>query len=290
MSTHTEDGRERDISDPGHPGQDAPGTVRRGVLAAVTAALALGLMGACGGGEHSDAKEAGGEARATPPPASASSAASSSAGSSPAASSVAATPRPGLTGIGASDGKVLTQGELDRAILVDGDVPGFTSGPMDAPPPRGETADRSECLPLTAVLNGKPEPLGKAVAYRRLVGPDNDRPAVSEFLTTHGVRDASTLLNRLRAAVTACADGFTASGGDGPSKYTGVKPLSPVKAGDDALAYQLTGDFEGDPVPLVFHLVRVGGTVATFYTANFENGATPPMPPALLAAQATKLT
>ncbi|MEV4972603.1 hypothetical protein [Streptomyces scopuliridis] len=251
-------------------------------LAAVTAALALGLIGACGGGEQSDAKEAGSEAPATPPPA------PSSATPSPAAPSLAATPRPGLTGIGASDGKVLTQSELDRAVLADDDVSGFTSGPMDAPPPRGETADRSECLPLTAVLNGKPEPLGKAVAYRQLVGPENDRPAVSEFLTTHGVQDASTLLNRLRAAVTACADGFTASGG--PSKYTGVKPLSPVKAGDDALAYQLTGDFEGDPVPLVFHLVRVGGTVATFYTANFENGATPQVPPALLTAQATKLT
>ncbi|MFD7116024.1 hypothetical protein ACFWAA_03040 [Streptomyces sp. NPDC059922] len=272
MSTRTEGGHE----------QDMPGTVRRVCLAAVTAALSLGLMGACGGGERTGAKEAGGEAPATSRP--------SSAAPSSAAPSLAATPRPDLTGIGASGGKALTQGELNRAILADGDVPGFRSGPMDAPPPGGETADRSECLPLTAVLNGKPEPLGKAVAYRQLVGPDNDRPAVSEFLTTHGVRDASTLLNRLRAAVTACADGFTASGGDGPSTYTGVKRLSTVKAGDDALAFQLTGDFEGDPVPLVFHLVRVGGTVATFYTANFENGATPRMPPALLAAQATKLT
>ncbi|MFD7092976.1 hypothetical protein ACFV94_34985 [Streptomyces sp. NPDC059896] len=272
MSTRTEGGHE----------QDMPGTVRRVCLAAVTAALSLGLMGACGGGERTGAKEAGGEAPATSRP--------SSAAPSSAAPSLAATPRPDLTGIGASGGKALTQGELNRAILTDGDVPGFRAGPMDAPPPGGETADRSECLPLTAVLNGKPEPLGKAVAYRQLVGPDNDRPAVSEFLTTHGVRDASTLLNRLRAAVTACADGFTASGGDGPSTYTGVKRLSTVKAGDDALAYQLTGDFEGDPVPLVFHLVRVGGTVATFYTANFENGATPRMPPALLAAQATKLT
>ncbi|MFJ6184740.1 hypothetical protein [Streptomyces sp. NPDC092295] len=292
MSTRTE----------GRPEEDTPGTARRVCLAAVTAALSLGLMGACGGGERSDAKEAGNEAPATPRASSsgASSSGASSTGSSSSAPSssapssaapgLAATPRPDLTGIGASGGKALTQGELDRAILADGDVPGFRSGPMDAPPPRGENADRSECLPLTAVLNGKPEPLGKAVAYRQLVGPDNDRPAVSEFLTTHGVQDASTLLNRLRAAVTACADGFTASGGDGPSTYTGVKRLSTVKAGDDALAYQLTGDFEGDPVPLVFHLVRVGGTVATFYTANFENGATPLMPPALLAAQATKLT
>ncbi|MFJ2670547.1 hypothetical protein [Streptomyces sp. NPDC087525] len=282
MSTRTE----------GRPEEDTPGTARRVCLAAVTAALSLGLMGACGGGERSDAKEAGNEAPATPRASSSGSSSSAPSSSAPssAAPVLAATPRPDLTGIGASGGKALTQGELDRAILADGDVPGFRSGPMDAPPPRGENADRSECLPLTAVLNGKPEPLGKAVAYRQLVGPDNDRPAVSEFLTTHGVRDASTLLNRLRAAVTACADGFTASGGDGPSTYTGVKRLSTVKAGDDALAYQLTGDFEGDPVPLVFHLVRVGGTVATFYTANFENGATPLMPPALLAAQATKLT
>lgn len=265
-----------------------PGTARRVTLAAVTAALALGLMGACGGGERSDGKKAGSEAPSAP--------ATPTTGG-PGGAPVGETqprrspePRPDLTGIGASGGKVLTQGELDRAILADGDVPGFKAGPMDAPPPGGETADKTECRPLTAVLNGKPEPLGKAVAYRQLVGPENDRPAISEFLTTHGVRDASTLLNRLRAAVTACADGFTASGGDGPSTYTGVKKLSTDKAGDDALAYQLTGDFEGDPVPLVFHVVRVGGTVATFYTANFENGATPPMPAALLAAQATKLT
>ncbi|MFE4370155.1 hypothetical protein ACFRMN_18320 [Streptomyces sp. NPDC056835] len=61
MSTRTEGNQEQDI----------PGTARRVVLAAVTAALALGLMGAYGGGEHSDAKEVGGEAPApaTPRPA-----------------------------------------------------------------------------------------------------------------------------------------------------------------------------------------------------------------------------
>nr|WSZ98134.1 hypothetical protein OH820_22905 [Streptomyces sp. NBC_00857] len=69
-----------------------------------------------------------------------------------------------------------------------------------------------------------------------------------------------------------------------------MKRLDAVKTGDDALAYQLTGEFEGDPVPLVFHVVRVGGTVATFYTANFENAKTPRMPPELLLAQAAKLT
>lgn len=259
-----------------------PGMSRRVVLAATAAALALGLTGACGG-EGAPEKDDGPKAPAT--------ATDPATDPAPAAGkpSREPTPRPGLTGIGASDGRVLGQGELDRAVLTTGDVSGFTAEPMDGPPPQGETAEKAECRPLTAVINGRPEPLAKAVAYRQLADPEERGPAVSEFLTAHGEQGATALLSRLRTAVTACADGFTATGGDGPSTYTGVKPLPPVKAGDDALAYQVTGDFEGEPVPLVFHLVRVGGTVATFYTANFEDGRTPNLPPALLAAQVTKL-
>nr|WSZ98133.1 hypothetical protein OH820_22900 [Streptomyces sp. NBC_00857] len=198
-------------------------------LAAVVAALALGLTGACGGGDQADGDRGNGnpsegdrsegersegersdgdrtkkEADAKPP-----AMASATPRSRP-------TPRPDPTGIGAADGKVLSQGELDRAVLADGDVPGFTVRPMDGPPAGGESADVADCVPLTAVINGKPEPLGKAVAYRQIVGPEDDRPAVSEFLTTHGTQGARNLLSRLRTAATACADGFTASGGGSP--------------------------------------------------------------------------
>ncbi|WP_066953228.1 hypothetical protein [Streptomyces lushanensis] len=258
---------------------------RRVVLAATAAALALGLTGACGGAERNDGgaskKSAGAQAHAT---------ATTTAPMAPTGEpSPAPTPRPGLTGVGASDGRVLGQDGLDRAVLADGDVSGFTVEQMAAPPPRGESAEQAECLPLTAVLNGRPEPRAKAVAYRQLAGARNSRPAVSEILTAHGAQAAGTVLSRLRTAVTACADGFTATGGDSPSKYTGVRPLPAVEAGDDALAYQVTGDFEGRPVPLVFHVVRVGGTVATFYTANLEGPSTPRMPAALLQAQVSKL-
>ncbi|WP_405984933.1 hypothetical protein [Streptomyces sp. NBC_00872] len=262
---------------------DMPVMSRRVILAATAAALALGLTGACGGGKQSDGETSRKDADAK-------AAATATAPATPTGEpSEEPSPRPGLTGIGASDGRVLGQDELDRAVLTEGDVSGFTVERMAAPPPQGETAGKAECLPLTAVINGKPEPLGKAVAYRQLVGSRNGRPAVSEFLTAHGGQGAGTVLSRLRTAVTACADGFTATGGDSPSKYTGVKLLPPVEVGDDALAYQVTGDFEGEPVPLVFHVVRVGGTVATFYTANLEDARTPRMPAALLQAQATKL-
>ncbi|MFD8967296.1 hypothetical protein ACFV0C_20265 [Streptomyces sp. NPDC059568] len=263
-----------------------PDMSRRVILAATAAALALGLTGACGGGEQSDGgtSKKGADAKAH-----ATATATDPAATPTGEPSQAPKPRPGLTGIGASDGRVLGQDELDRAVLTNGDVSGFTVERMAGPPPQGETAEKTECLPLTAVLNGKPEPLGKAVAYRQLAGAQNSRPAVSEFLTAHGAQAAGTVLSRLRTAITACADGFTATGGDSPSKYTGVKLLPSVEVGDDALAYQVTGDFEGEPVPLVFHVVRVGGTVATFYTANLEGARTPQMPAALLQAQASKL-
>ncbi|AXG80025.1 hypothetical protein [Streptomyces paludis] len=255
----------------------------RAVASAVAVVLALGLAGACGGGTETKRDSAPTTQERSSPPANAESAES--------AKSAEALPPPALTGIGASDGRVLDQRALDAAVLADGDVPGFRVAPMDAPPPGGESADTAACAPLTAVIGGRPEPRAKAVAYRQLTGPDNGSPAVSEFLTAHGTKDATALVRGLRAAVESCAGGFTAKGGDdGPSTYTAVKRLRVPEVGDDTLAYQVTGDFGGTPVPLVFQVVRVGGTVATFYTANLDGAATPELPEALPAAQAAKLT
>lgn len=69
-----------------------------------------------------------------------------------------------------------------------------------------------------------------------------------------------------------------------------MKALPVAEVGDDAFAYQVTGDFEGDPVPLVFQVVRCGGTLATYYTANLEGPATPQIPQILLTAQVAKLS
>ncbi|MDX3851663.1 hypothetical protein [Streptomyces sp. AK02-01A] len=250
------------------------GMAQRITFAATAAALTLGLVGACGGAERT-----GGRATADRP-------AKEAGADGPARRS----PQPAVTGAGGAGGRVLSRAELDRAVLAAGDVAEFTVAPADAPPPGGESADRPECAALVAVINGRPEPLAKAAVYRQLIGAENGRPAVFEFLTAHGTQNAAVLFSRLRAAVTACEDGFTGAGGDSTSKYSAVKRLSAPEAGDDTLAYQVTGDFDGDPVPLVFHLLRVGGTVATFYTANLENATTPRIPDALLTAQAAKLS
>ncbi|MET9428889.1 hypothetical protein [Streptomyces sp. NPDC003036] len=246
---------------------------------AVAAALAAVVLAACGPDDPKKPTSTGSGTSGSPAP-------------NP-APTAPATPAPGTSAPAAGNPgtrRPLTAAELDRAILATADVPGYTVGPMDPPPAQGETPAKEACAPLTSLLNGKPEPAAQASAYRQITGANPEsRPAVSVFLTTHGDQGAATVLNRLRAAVTACRDGFTTTGPTGPSTYRSVRALPPVKAGDDGLAYQLTADFEGDPVPLVFHVVRSGATVATFYTANLEGPKTPEVPAALITAQAAKL-
>ncbi|WP_329382331.1 hypothetical protein [Streptomyces sp. NBC_01716] len=262
------------------------GTARRTGTVAALAALVLGVTTACGGDAADERKpdaSASGTAEARDPKD------PGQVSEPPALEDQPKTVNPEVKGVGAGGGKELTKAELDAAVLATGDVPTFKSGPMDGPPEQGESADKPDCAPLTAMINGKPEPEPSAVIYRQLVGAKTGRPAISEFLATHGTQDATTLFNRLSGAVKNCEDGFKGTGAGSTSTYAAVKRLDVPRAGDDTLAYQVTGEFEGDPVPMVFQVVRVGGTVATFYTANFEGTTTPEIPSILLATQAVKL-
>ncbi|TQK52166.1 hypothetical protein FBY35_2593 [Streptomyces sp. SLBN-118] len=245
---------------------------RRTAVAAAALALAVGLTAGCGGEDDTAAQQQPKKENAPATP-----------------TTRAPTPHAPAPPSATTSQKDLSGAELEQAILARGDAPGFNVGPLGTPPSPGESADKPECAPLTAVINGKPEPLAHASAYRLLTGAKDGRPSVSEFLTAHGAQGAATVLSRLRTAVEACKGGFAASGGEGPSTYRSVKALPVAKVGDDAFAYQVTGDFEGDPVPLVFAVVRSGGTLATYYTANLEGPTTPRIPPVLLTAQLAKL-
>ncbi|MEE1804246.1 hypothetical protein PUR57_37170 [Streptomyces sp. JV176] len=255
--------------------------------ASLLAVVILGAVTGCGG-SSSDTADSAGEPKSskTAPPAQTAGEPTEHAPSNPESS-----PRPSREpGAAKVTGKTLSKKELERAALVEGDVAGFAVTPMAGAPPAGETADRAECSPLTALMNGAPEPVADAAVYRQIVGGKDEQMVVTEFLTAHKGQSAGQVLSRLDAAVVACADGFTADGGeDGPSVYSGVRRLAAPKAGDQALAYQLTGDYEGEDVPLVFQVVRTGATVATYYTANLVDAKTPEIPAAISAAQADKL-
>ncbi|MCX5142568.1 MULTISPECIES: hypothetical protein [unclassified Streptomyces] len=248
---------------------------RTAVMAATTAVLCLAAV-ACGpDGKKSEPD--GGKAAGTP--------------SKPAASKSAA---PSPTSTPTSSGEVLDKAGLARVALTTGEVAAYEVTPMQGGDETGtERSENKDCRPLVAVINGAPEPAPAATVFRTVMDKSeegrDDQTVVTEILTSHAEDSAQQLMRGVRDAVRACAGGFRTSSEDGPSTYTEVKQLPLPPAGQESIAYQVTGSIEGDKVPLVFQLVRTGSTVVTFYVADFVTAKTPQLPAELVAAQAAKL-
>ncbi|MFD9541632.1 hypothetical protein [Streptomyces sp. NPDC060022] len=257
--------------------------VRTTVMAATAAVLCLTAV-ACGPGDSADKGERKDSGKATGK-------ASGSASASPApGSDTGSAPGPKPT----SNGKTLTEAELIKVALANGELPDYDFAKMPGGDERGtEQSENPACRPITSIINGSPEPAPAATVFRTAMdvseeGQD-DQTVVTEILTSHAPGGAEQLLSSARDAVKACAGGFRTTSDDGPSTYTEVKALPAPKAGQESLAYQVTGSIEGEGVPLVFQLVRTGSTVVTFYAANFTSARTPEVPAALVTAQAAKL-
>ncbi|MCX4512976.1 hypothetical protein OHA27_22225 [Streptomyces sp. NBC_01619] len=265
------------------------GTARRIAIAAVAAALTTVLATGCegddkGGKAGRDGKDDTRKASAAPSPGTA----------APSAPTEPTPAEPTPADSAPSSGRTLTKAELAKAALVTGDVPDFVVSPMQGGEETGtEQADEQECRPLAAMINGAPEPAAAATVFRTLVDASEEgketQTVVTEILTSHANGSAAGVLRALRTAVEACAGGFTTHGGEGPSTYSAVKRLPAPRAGDDAFAYQVTGAVGAAKVPLVFHVVRRGASVATFYAANFVDARTPEVPAALVTEQAAKM-
>ncbi|MFE9373695.1 hypothetical protein ACFYM2_28520 [Streptomyces sp. NPDC006711] len=188
----------------------------------------------------------------------------------------------------------LSGDQLAAAALVTGDVKDFAAEPLEGGVPTGSSrTSKPACMPFVSVINGTPQPAPSATVFRRLVNTSEDGQAdqtvVTEVLGAHP-SGASDVLPRLRSAIQACADGFTTKGGDlEPSAFTAVKELPTPQVGDEAIAYELMGDAQGDPVPMVFQVVRSGTTVVTYYAVDVTGDDTPQIPAQLAVAQAAKL-
>ncbi|MFJ7942711.1 hypothetical protein ACIQ6K_03415 [Streptomyces sp. NPDC096354] len=253
---------------------------RTAVMAATTAALCLAAV-SCGpsGGDSSHGKDSG-------RPSSPSSAKPS--GDDP------SSPPPSPSTLPASTGKVLTEAELTEAALATGDVADYEVTPLQGSEDTGtERAENQACRPLAAVIDGAPEPAATATVFRTVMdrseGGKDDQTVVTEILTSHPKGGAQQVLRDVRDAVQACAGGFRTSSGEGPSTYSKVDLLDAPRVGEESIAYQVTGNIEGDKVPLVFQLVRRGSTVVTFYVADFVDATPPELPAEVATAQLAKL-
>ncbi len=208
----------------------------------------------------------------------------------------------------AAPAKALSQAELDKLVLTEADLKDHKIGEVtdaDRAAAAGVAGDKAECKPLVDVIAlrsvGKPV----ASATRKIIGvpkaPAADASpeekvkaalgalggtATADALGSYEGRGAAEALAALKKAGTDCAGGFTLSAGSEKTKYTKVQPAA-YTAGDEAVAFTLSLELEGQPGTAHLVAVRKGGTLVTFHAQSLAGNAE--QPKAVIDAQMKKL-
>ncbi|MFJ9111700.1 hypothetical protein [Streptomyces sp. NPDC102283] len=238
--------------------------VRRTALAASAAALTL-LATACGGTSDADKKDGKDDSGA---------AGSSSAPKTPA--------------------KALTAAELEKATLVQGDVQGrkiTKAGPADEVPADGVTVDEEGCLPVAHAMFGVAQKGSVATTKRKVIdepktdGKKKSLEDMAEGEVEDAFKDAFNLTSTfvalhsyegtagpdafaaLKKAAADCAGGFTATVAGTPTKVTSIAEEK-ATGGDEAAAWTVTSEEDGDTAPFKLVALRKEATVATFFSFN----------------------
>ncbi|UGY93370.1 hypothetical protein [Streptomyces gobiensis] len=253
-------------------------TRRARLLPVAASVLALGLVSACGGSGSGDGNTSG-------------DAKNDKVSSAPTKESAAPD-----EDSQAAPAKALSEGELNKAALATADVSGFTVKTPSKEEVSGageEKAKSPECQPIASVIGGVPQPEPNGLVYRQLLSTSEDEDAggliLFEMLAAYEQRSAERMLGDLRKAMKACSGGFSTTSAGETNRYTTVRELTAPTGADDALAYEVVGDLEGDKVPLLFNVVRSGSTVAIFYSMNLMDSSKAEVPKAVVTAQINKL-
>ncbi|MFI9580989.1 hypothetical protein ACIHCQ_03965 [Streptomyces sp. NPDC052236] len=252
--------------------------IRRTAVAASAVSLAL-LVTACGG-EDSDSDSTGGKAKET------------------------AAAKPNTPAV-----KALTAAELEKAALVQGDVKEHKvvkAGPQDTLTADKVTVDKAACKPIAYTMSGVPVGDPAANVRRRVTSEPKKgqgTPSPEDFaaafdvtitlasLSSYDGKGAEEAVNSLRTAVTDCASGFTMTVSGTAQK---VLKMTETKAsgGDEAVAWSVLTEADGDKSVLKLAVVRKGATLATFpatKVAALGTGKDYPLPVAVMDAQVAKL-
>ncbi|BAG20825.1 MULTISPECIES: hypothetical protein [Streptomyces] len=238
--------------------------VRRTALAAAAAALAL-LATACGG--TSDATKDGKDDK----------------GAASGGSSDRKTPA-----------KALTAAELEKATLAQGDVQGrkvTKAGPADEVPADGVKVDKEGCLPVAHAMFGVAQKGSVATTKRKVIDEpkaDGKKKSLedmaegeagealmeafdltSTFVALHSYEGTAgpDAFAALEKAAADCAGGFTATVAGTPTKVASISEEK-VTGGDEAAAWTVTSEDDGDTAPFKLVALRKEATVATFFSFN----------------------
>ncbi|MFF1919350.1 hypothetical protein ACFVW8_02075 [Streptomyces sp. NPDC058221] len=208
--------------------------------------------------------------------------------------------------------KALTAAELEKASLAQGDVKGHKiskAGPADLVSAKDVTADKAACDVFGDTLMGAKAGTPTASTQRKVVsepkkgaGDDTADPEeafkaafdITTTLTTlasYEGKGAEETLATLRTSATDCASGFTLKAAGTKQKIVKITEEQ-VKGGEDAAAWTVTVESDGDKSEMKLAQIRQGSTLASFSSLNLASaggGGGFELPTAVIDAQAAKL-
>ncbi|WP_037683986.1 hypothetical protein [Streptomyces griseus] len=209
-----------------------------------------------------------------------------------------------------------TAAELEKLLLAQGEVKGYrvTSGDDTLPKSKSDVkTDKAECAPLAYAMSGLAPGETEANASNT-VTEDKASDAASKNpkdlseediagafkvdmtfvgLSSYDGDRAVRALNSVSDGVKACSGGFGITSQGEKQKITKVAEGKASGAGDESVAFSVSSDMDGQGTATFnTEVVRVGNTVATYYTVNFgnlETGKAAEIPSAVIEGQAAKL-
>ncbi|MFF1713121.1 hypothetical protein [Streptomyces sp. NPDC058268] len=168
-------------------------------------------------------------------------------------------------GSSASSEEPLSAAMLRDALPDVDDLPGFRAKAQSVPVLERQdvvTTDEAACRPIADMMNVRPKHPREAMVWATLDGKDMpDRGSL--LLSSFAHDEASVWMSELKAARTDCTE-FTATSKRGWAFQFTVKPLPPVSAGDDSVAYVLTNTRAPGGKGNSITVVRSGGVLATY--------------------------
>ncbi|WP_330332047.1 hypothetical protein OHS33_21680 [Streptomyces sp. NBC_00536] len=255
--------------------------VRRSVLTASAVSLAL-LVTACGSDKAAKDEPKGGGA-------------SSAAPSAPAADPAA---------------KAKTAAELKAQLVTQADLAEYKVKEAAPDEVTGAAAayatTKAECQPLAQAMSGAG--VGKSVGSAATkvssvpkapaadASPEEKLKAIKDAagvtvtmvsLSSYDGKGAADAFAAVKAAGTACVAGYPGAKESDTGKVTKVTEGTPVSAGDEAVAFAVERDADGDKLATQLVVVRKGNTLASFYSLSPLTAAA--QPKAIVDAQVKKL-
>ncbi|MBC9717281.1 hypothetical protein H9Y04_32615 [Streptomyces sp. TRM66268-LWL] len=148
--------------------------------------------------------------------------------------------------------------------------------------PKESAKVSDDCKPLSDMTGFTSDPAPKARIAKG--GLNKEFTLASAALLAHEQADAEKVLADVRAAVDKCKNY-----GDSTGSYTGIASQPAPEVGDEAVAYKMSAQSEGENGLLSFNVVRSGSTVAVFFAADMSGKGTGGVPKELVDAQIKRL-